>query len=155
MSATVRGSRPILLWLLQALFMARVAGQALVGLYAPAWLPTWDEWQSGLLPYPLLLPAQLVLIVGMTIVSYDNTRGSGRFCVESQRVRSRLRLVAAVYAGAMLLRYGLTMAIEPDMRWLHGTVPIAFHLVLAAYLAVLALHARAGIPAAALTKTST
>ncbi|MCI0435991.1 MAG: hypothetical protein L0271_20480, partial [Gemmatimonadetes bacterium] len=96
---------------------------------------------------PLLLPAQLLLLMWMTLVSYDNSRGAGRFHVESARVRRRLRWIAALYAGVMLLRYVATMAFAPEMRWFHGTIPIAFHFVLAGYIAALALptKVRSGI----------
>jgi hypothetical protein len=134
--------KPALLWTLQGLFLLRVLGQVYVGLYAPAWLPPWPEWYSGLLPYPLLLPAQILLLLWMTMVSYDNTRQAGRFYVESARVRQRLRWIAALYAGVMALRYVLTMAFAPEMRWLHGTIPIAFHFVLAGYIAALTLPTR-------------
>jgi hypothetical protein len=81
--------------------------------------------------------------MGMTVISYDNTRGAGRFHVESDRVRRRLRWIAAIYAAIMALRYVLTMALAPEMRWLHGTIPIAFHFVLAGYIASLTLPDRA------------
>jgi len=131
--------QPMLLWILQGLFALRVIGQVYVGLYAPGWLPPWAEWYSGLLPYPLLLPAQLLVLMWMTVVSYDNSRAAGRFHVESERVRRWLRVIATIYAGVMLLRYGLTMTLKPEMRWLHGTIPIAFHLVLAGYIAALSI----------------
>jgi hypothetical protein len=38
------GDATPLLWLLTALFAARVAGQVLVALRAPAWLPPMDDW---------------------------------------------------------------------------------------------------------------
>jgi hypothetical protein len=41
---------------------------------------------------------------------------------------------SAIYAGAMTLRYVLTMIYRPEMRWLGGTIPIFFHFVLAAFL---------------------
>jgi hypothetical protein len=134
--------RPVLLWSLQGLFMLRVLGQVYVGLYAPAWLPPWPEWYSGLLPYPLLLPAQILLLMWMTMISYDNTRRTGCFHVESERIRRRLRWLAAIYAGIMAMRYVLTMALAAEMRWLHGTIPIAFHFVLAGYIAALTLTTR-------------
>jgi hypothetical protein len=138
-SAAAGNLKPFLLWTLQGLFVMRVLGQVYVGLYHPAWLPPWPEWYSGLLPYPLLLPAQLLLLMWMTVLSYDSTRRAGRFCVESDRAKRRLRWIAALYAGIMLVRYVLTMALVPEMRWFHGTIPIAFHFVLAAYIAALTL----------------
>lgn len=131
--------RATLLWLLLALFFVRVIGQIYVGLYQPAVLPVWDEWYSGLLPYPWLLLSQLVLLMWMTVLCYDNTRCQGYFFVESFRIKRRLRMIAALYAGAMLLRYVLTMTLKPEMRWLHGTIPIIFHCVLAGFIAALTL----------------
>ncbi len=129
---TPRG-RSAVLWLLQSLFFLRVMGQIYVGLYAPPWLPPWQEWYSGLLPYPVLLPVQIMLLMWMTVISYDNSRDTGWFCVESHRMRHWLRWFAYVYAGSMLLRYVIVMSLRPDMRWLHGTIPIVFHWVLAGY----------------------
>lgn len=142
MSGTLASLKPFLLWTLQGLFLLRVLGQVYVGLYTPSWLPPWSEWYSGLLPYPWLLPAQVLLLMWMTVISSDNTRAAGRFCVESDRMRRRLRWIAAVYAAVMALRYALTMALAPEMRWLHGTIPIAFHFVLAGYIAALTVSAR-------------
>ena len=130
-------ARAGLVWLLQGLFALRVLGQIYVGLYQPSWLPGWDEWYSGLMPYPWLLPTQLVMLMAMTALSYDYARGSGRLLIESVRVRRVVRVFSYLYAGAMALRYVLTMWLAPEMRWLHGTIPIVFHLVLAAYLYLL------------------
>jgi len=132
-----------LLWTLLGLFSLRVLGQVYVGLYSPGWLPPWPEWYSGLLPYPLLLPAQILLLMWMALITYDNSRRNGTFWVESDVVKRRLRWIAAIYAGVMLLRYVLTMALKPEMRWLHGTIPIAFHWLLAAYIATLTLASSA------------
>lgn len=132
--------RAVFLWTLLGLFVLRVLGQVYVGIYGSAVpLPRWSEWYSGLLPYPLLLPAQILLMMWMTAVSYDNTRRAGRFFVESPVVKRRLRWFAAVYLGAMALRYALTMTLKPEMRWFHGTIPVAFHCVLASYIAALTL----------------
>ena len=130
--------RVFLLWVLTVLFLGRVAGQVMAGIYAPSFLPAWREWYSGLLPYPWLLLSQLTLLMFMAVVNTDNARGSGRFHVTSRRARSRLSLFAALYAGAMLLRYAATMALRPEERWTGGAVPIVFHFVLAAWVAVLA-----------------
>ena len=53
------------IWLtaLQTLFLGRVLGQILVILTVPAWLPSPEHWYSGLLPYPVLLPAQILLLM--------------------------------------------------------------------------------------------
>ena len=48
-----------MLWICIALFFVRVLGQIEVLLLAPDWLPPMAAWYSGLLPYPILLPAQI------------------------------------------------------------------------------------------------
>ena len=76
-----------LLWLLLGLFLARVIGQIYVGLYAPSFLPPWDEWYSGLLPYPWLLPIQILLLMWMAVIAADNSRKSGHFFGDGDTLR--------------------------------------------------------------------
>jgi len=127
------------LWLCTALFLARVMGQILVGVYHTPLLPEWREWYSGLLPYPWLLLSQLLLLMFMAVVNVDNARGTGRFHVTTARTLRRLTLLAALYAGAMVLRYAFRMDTLPDQRWFGGTIPIWFHLVLAAWVWLLVI----------------
>ncbi|PYO37218.1 MAG: hypothetical protein DMD86_03345 [Candidatus Rokuibacteriota bacterium] len=47
---------------LTALFAARVLGQALVAFLDVPLLPPMSAWYSGLLPYPILLPTQLLIL---------------------------------------------------------------------------------------------
>jgi hypothetical protein len=60
----------ITLWICIGLFFARVVGQLEVLLLAPDWLPPMDAWYSGLLPYPVLLPVQIALLMLMSIVAF-------------------------------------------------------------------------------------
>jgi hypothetical protein len=123
-----------LLAVLTLLFLGRVLGQALVAFFPVRWLPAMHEWDSGLMPYPVLLTIQLLMLVIMIKISGDIWRGAG-FFVRPQPSWSRyLVAFSAIYAGAMVLRYLLTMIFMPDMRWLGGTIPIFFHFVLAAFL---------------------
>lgn len=126
----------LILALLALAFLARVAGQVVVLLYAPGWLPPMPEWYSGLLPYPLLLPTQIAILGLQAWISRDLWRGRGRFSVRWPRFGVGLRWFSIVYFAGMLLRYVLTMALVPERRWFVGTIPIFFHYVLAAYLFV-------------------
>lgn len=135
--------RIFLLWLCTALFLARVMGQILVGVYHTPLLPEWKEWYSGLLPYPWLLLSQLLLLMFMAVVNVDHARGAGRFDVTSGQVRGRLKIFAVLYAGAMFVRYAVRMTTMPEERWLGGTIPIWFHLVLAAWVWLLAVKVKA------------
>jgi len=125
----------VVLSVLAGLFFLRVLGQALVALAGVTVLPAMPEWYSGLLPYPLLLPAQLVILLVQGKISLDLARGHGFFVTRRPRAGRGLQRLAAVYFLAMVLRYALTMAWYPERRWLGtGTIPIVFHWVLAAYL---------------------
>ena len=132
--------RIVLLWLCTALFLARVFGQILVGICPPPQLPAWQEWYSGMLPYPWLLLGQLLLLMFMAVVTTDHARGTGRYHVTGETTRRWLCRLALVYALAMLLRYVGRMTVVPEARWFGGTLPIIFHCVLAAWLGMLAVR---------------
>lgn len=125
--------RITLLWLCTALFLARVMGQILAGVYHTPLLPEWKEWYSGLLPYPWLLLSQLLILMFMTVVNVDTARRSGRFYVTGAKARGWLHLFAVLYAGSMVFRYSYRMITMPEERWFGGTIPIWFHFVLAAW----------------------
>ncbi len=126
---------------LQTLFFGRVVGQVIATLVEPRWLPAPVHWFSGTLPYPVLLPAQILLLMFMSLVTYDAVRRAGYWHVERERTRRILRRAAAVYFAANLLRYVLTMALAPELRWTGHAIPIAFHFVLASYVLALSLNA--------------
>jgi hypothetical protein len=126
------------LWILLAAFSARVAGQLAVVLWAPAWLPAMDQWYSGLLPYRLLLPTQIVLIGVMARLAARVHRQGGRLPARSPHRGQWLTRASYLYAAAMLVRYAAQLVLKPEWRWVGHTIPIAFHLVLATWLYVLA-----------------
>lgn len=129
-----------MLWGLQGVFLLRVLAQLEVVLVEPIWLPPMGAWYSGLIPYPILLPVQIGILMWMTIISYDNTRRAGLFFVQSPRVRGVLVVISTAYFAMMLARYLLTMVLHPESRWLGGVIPILFHWVLAAYIGLLAAN---------------
>lgn len=139
----------VLLGLLALAFLGRVTGQVVVALYAPAFLPPMEEWYSGLIPYPILLPIQIVILIVQAVMIRDFWRGSGRFVVPRRRLGVGVCRFSYVYFVVMALRYVITMALFPERRWLTGTIPIFFHWVLAAYLYTFGrYHVRAAPPVA-------
>ena len=126
------------MWGLTALFGLRVAGQAVVAATGGvSFLPPMREWQSGLLPYPVLLGCQLGILTGLVWLTAAAQRERGPFTVPHVRASTRIRRIACVYACSMVVRYVLTMALLPERRWFGGTIPIWFHLVLAGWLLLL------------------
>ena len=131
----------LILWALLLLFVGRVAGQLLA---AAGWggglLPPFERWHSGILPYPALVAAQVLIIAAYAKVCLDFTRGRGWFVRWRPGLGRGLLVFAALYWAAMITRYVVRMARMPDERWLGGTIPIFFHFVLATFILVVGLH---------------
>lgn len=122
------------LWLFTVLLLMRVIGQIVVVLCAPRWLPPMHQWQSGLLPYPVLLFGQTVVLTLMIWVSRDFSRGSGTFLHPPSGIPAAVAVFSYVYLGGMIVRYIIWMTRRPDQRWFGGTIPMIFHCVVATFL---------------------
>jgi hypothetical protein len=138
------------LWLLTFLFFLRVLAQALVAFFEIPFLPSMEEWvipsaspfsTSGVIPYPILLPIQVVILVLQIQVSRDFSRGHGYFVSLEPRVGRILLWLSYIYFASMVLRYIVTMVLYPERRWLGHTIPIFLHFVLAAFLFTLGHYA--------------
>ena len=123
------------LLLFTGLFLARVVGQLLVRARRPDWLPPTEQWH--LMPYRLLLPAQLAILAVMGWLAQAFFRESGAVVDRSHGAGQLLLGLSCVYAGGMVVRYATRMARRPEERWFGGAIPIVFHLVLASHLFVL------------------
>ena len=121
------------LWLFTVLLFGRVLGQLVVARFAPRWLPPFEHWQSGLLPYPVLLIGQAVVLTLMIWISADFSRGAGFWVEPRPRLGSVVIIWSYLYFAAMIARYVIRMVRRPDQRWLGGTIPIIFHSVVAAF----------------------
>jgi hypothetical protein len=122
------------LGLCTVLLVLRAIGQIVVVRWAPRWLPPMDQWQSGLLPYPVLLAGQVCVLTLMIRITVDVSRGSGFFAEAMPQPGRAVLWFSGVYFAGMVLRYAIRMTRRPDQRWLGGTIPIIFHCVVAAFL---------------------
>jgi hypothetical protein len=123
-------------------FCCRVLGQALVAFLHVTWLPPMEEWYSGLMAYPLLLPAQLLIIAVFTKVCWDFSRGAGYFMQTRTLFGRAVLWFGYAYLAAMVLRYIIRMSLYPEARWFGGTIPILFHWVLASFIIVFGQYHR-------------
>ncbi len=115
-----------------ALFVLRVLGQAVVVTRAPRWLPSNEHWYSGLMPYKYLLPSQLALLAVMIVITVSICRDEGPFAADWWAgAAPYLAVLSWLYFGSMVVRYVLTMALRPELRWFRRTIPIWLHMVLA------------------------
>ena len=137
-----------ILWCLAALFMLRVLGQILVAAFQLPLLPPMSAWYSGLIPYPVLLPLQIGILLLQVKIGRDVGCESGLFGQRKYRFGRGVQWFSGLYFTAMLIRYIVTMALHPEQRWFGGTIPVVFHWVLATYLWVLGhYHTRTVKPA--------
>jgi hypothetical protein len=144
---TIRLRYAFLLAVLTLLFAGRVLSQFLITAWDIPWLPPFESWYSGLVPYPILLPLQFLLILLMLRILFDFGRGTGLFVTLAPRTGTILKRLSYLYALAMLARYAVTMTLYPERRWFGGTIPIWFHFVLAAFLYLLGHYQAVRAPA--------
>jgi hypothetical protein len=129
-------SAATLLWGCVALFASRVIGQFEVLLVAPAWLPDMDAWYSGVMPYHLLLPAQIAILMLMAAVAWNRRIRSGRFARANPRIAGGLRIFAGTYFVVMAVRLAVNVNENGADFWREGAIPVAFHWVLALFFLV-------------------
>ena len=116
-----------------ALFILRVAGQALVVFLGVGWLPPMTAWYSGLMPYEYLLPSQILIIALMLKICLDFTRERGWFYEAKRILAVEWLWFGCVYLAAMIAR--------AIFLWDHP-IPIVFHWVLATFVIVVGLSHR-------------
>lgn len=129
-----------ILWLLLFLFILRVVGQVLVAFFGVGFLPLMEEWYSGLIPYPILLVSQILIIILLAKVCMDFTIARGLFTEPRNLFRKPALIFGCLYFLSMVARYIIRMSLLPEERWTGGTIPIVFHLVLASYVIVFSLY---------------
>jgi hypothetical protein len=138
----------VTLWLLLALFVCRVVGQALVAFLDVGFLPPMAAWQSGLMPYPWLLASQLAIILIFGKICVDFSLGHGITLVPRRWLAQWLLVFGGAYLVAMIARYAVRMALYSQERWTGGSIPTLFHWVLATFLLVYGLYQWRHLPAA-------
>ncbi len=126
-------TRATLLWILLTLFVFRVLGQLLVAGGVAPFLPPMEEWQSGLLPYPLLLASQIAIVAVLAAVCIQFSRGKGYFVRPHAWLATPLWMVGWIYAAGMVVRYA---TLRRDL------IPVTLHIVLASFLLVVARYHR-------------
>ena len=115
--------------ILTALFAVRVGLQLVQGLVHLSAVPAFAAWDSGLVPYPWLLGAQVLLI--------RTVDGRAR-----PRRGLALAILGGVYFIGMLARAVIGIAGLSDHAWFQAPLATSFHLVLAGFLIVLGMHWR-------------
>ncbi|MEM9398737.1 MAG: hypothetical protein AAF984_00880 [Verrucomicrobiota bacterium] len=124
----------VALTVLWGLFLFRVLAQLVQSLFPTSFLPAFDQWHSGTLPYPVLVIFQVVILLVCLKVIIDFFQGK----VSPLLLKGKLfALFGMGYFGVMIGRL-LTGIIYPDAHsWFLVKIPTIFHLVLASFLIVM------------------
>lgn len=122
-------------WLLVllALFVFRVAAQLAQAVYSVSFLPSYEAWHSGALPYPLLVASQLAIIAfcGRIVWQFHSKT------VQVSRIAGLVYLgLGGVYFAVMVFRLAAGYSFAAGHPWLGAHLPAIFHLVLASFLLV-------------------
>lgn len=118
---------------LLALFCFRVLAQLLQLYTHVPFLPAFDAWQSGAVPYKGLLISQVLIIV---VYGWILQRlASGRL-PQNRRVGRAFFAVGLVYFLLMVARLFVGLTGISDHYWFHSYLPTLFHLVISGYLLV-------------------
>ncbi len=116
---------------LLALFCFRVGAQALQYFYPVEFLPPFEDWQSGALPYGVLAFSQALIIAGCLKVISDFREER----IKPRRAADKILLgLGGLYFFIMLIRLIVGFTIAPDHPWWGARIPPSFHLVLAMFL---------------------
>lgn len=131
MSANLK-SYAFWLWALFGLFCFRVISQLVQTKFNLPFLPAFDAWHSGALPYQYLVLIQVLIIFVCGYICLQFTSGK---VVPRKRIGMLLLSLGILYASAMATRLfiGLFISSSP---WFHAYLPIFFHFVLASFLII-------------------
>lgn len=111
----------------------------------PSFLPPMDAWYSGILPYGVLLPLQVLILVFQAEISRELWSGRGPAAVPRPRLGRVLARVSLLYFLVMFVRFVITHLVLARTGPFGDVIPIVFHWVLAAYVWLLSRWFR-GLP---------
>ena len=123
-----------LLAALLLLFLGRVAAQLVQRLWPTPLLPDFAAWQSGLLPYWVLLAFQLVILAAILHQLVRIWTGRER---PKRRVGILLLVLGGVYMAGAAFRLVAGAANLFDLPFFQAKLPAFFHMVLAGVVLVL------------------
>ena len=129
-------SKKYLIWflVLLLLFCFRVVAQFIQAFYPVDFLPPFEAWQSGALPYWLLVVFQFIIILVCINVVIRFARGKATPSYKAGRIYLAL---GGVYFSVMLFRLVVGLTFATDHNWFGARIPTVFHLVLASFLLLL------------------
>ena len=123
----------VILAILLALFCFRVLAQLLQRYQALPFLPPFDAWHSGALPYGVLLASQALIIAFYAWILLRITTNRLR---PSRRQGWLFFNVGLIYFIVMAVRLVIGLTGLSSHHWFRSYLPTLFHFVLSSYLIV-------------------
>ena len=124
------------LWVLLGLFSFRVVAQFVQWRMEVPFLPSFEAWHSAVIPYELLLAAQILVLGFYGWVALAFWKGNVRASRKSARVWLS---IGGMYATVMVMRLVLGLTVMSSHYWFANYLPTFFHLVLAGFMLVVGL----------------
>lgn len=123
----------LVLLILTGLFAFRVIAQLVQYISPVDFLPPYEIWHSGALPYGWLVTTQGVILVLCLHIVWAVKQGA---ISPSTRKGNLLLCLGIVYLFTMFVRLIVGVVFLPDHYWFGAIVPTIFHLVLASFVIV-------------------
>ena len=123
----------VILSILLALFCFRVLAQLLQRYIEIPYLPPFDAWQSGAVPYNGLLGSQILIIAFYGWILWRFARNRVR---PSRRQGWIFFIIGLIYFFVMMARLVIGLTGLSEHYWFHSYLPTLFHFVISGYLIV-------------------
>ena len=120
----------LVLWILTVLFSFRVVAQLVQVWHPVSFLPPFEAWHSGALPYEWLVGVQGVILVVCLRVVWGVFKGTVDPSLKKGKI---LFVLGSIYLMGMCARLIVGLTLAPDHYWFGATLPTVFHLVLASF----------------------
>ena len=126
----------LIILVLTLIFIGRVLAQLIEYFVDISFIPNFDKWQSGTVPYWVLLVFQFTIMSFMVTVYRKLSKGT----VQSSKLKRNIYLIlGCIYLTGTLTRHILGLTVLSDSVYFTSFISIYFHYVLASFLLVLGL----------------
>ena len=127
----------VILSVLLVLFCFRVLAQLLQNYIDVPYLPPFDAWQSGAVPYKGLLASQIFIIAFYGWILRRFVSGRIR---PSRKQGWVFFIIGLIYFLVMAVRLFVGLTGLSEHYWFHSYLPTLFHFVISGYLIVVGYY---------------
>ena len=118
------------LLILTVIFAFRVVAQLVQAWHPLRFLPPFEAWHSGALPYSWLVGTQVVIMAMCLRIVWKLLNNT---IIPSLRKGRLLSVFGCIYLLGMCIRLFLGTTVASEHNWFGAILPTVFHLVLGAF----------------------